>query len=226
MLKKIKHRLLSLRLHSIRVLCFHHICKAYDAESMNQGDWEDIEVFKEYILSMRQEGFKFISLTEAYRHISEDKVRWNNYMVITIDDGYASLKEVLPWLEEQHIPVTLFINGKYLDGKSYRKNLREKYLTKEELWDLTSPLVEIGSHGWEHKDTTLMTLEQFESSVQENMLLLSTHPRYAPFYAYPYGRRTASENQYLQDIGLIPVLVDGKMNYNDNQYIQRELLKI
>lgn len=221
---KIRRKLMKMRLQPIRVYCFHHVCAEFDAESMNVGDWMQIDEFKAQIQVMRQEEVEFISLSEAYFHIVHDIFRIRKYAVLTFDDGYASLKEVLPWLHEQSIPATLFINGKYLDGKSYRRNPKEQYLTKDELFAMTSPLIEIGSHGWEHKDATTMNLEEFKDSGKMNADLLSMHPQYTPFYAYTYGRHSSEQDAYLLSIGQVPVLVDGMNNYNEKRYIHRHVL--
>lgn len=222
---RISRKLTKLRLQPIRVFCFHHVCGAFDAESMNQGDWMQIDEFKNKVLALQRDGVEFVSLMEAYRHICSDLLRRKKYAVLTFDDGYASLKEILPWLEEQEIPATLFINGKYLDGKSYRKNPKEKYLTKEELFALTSPLIEIGNHGWEHIRVTDMTDEEFGISLGQNVQLLSTHPNYIPYWAYTYGSYTDFTENYLREQYLIPVYVDGEKNYNDKLKLHRELLK-
>lgn len=221
---KISRKWVKLRLQPIRVFCLHHVCKTYDETTMYQGDWVQIDEFKQKVLSMQQNGVEFISLTDAYKHICNDYVRCKKYAVLTFDDGYASLKEILPCLEERQIPVALFINGKYLDGKSYRKNPREKYLTKEELFALTSPLIEIGSHGWEHNRATEMTAEEFVESVKRNIGLSSEHPNYIPFWAYTYGSHSNNTDDYLHRQGLVPIYIDGMKNYNEIMVIHRELL--
>lgn len=222
---KIWRKWMKLRLQPIRVYCLHHVSATFDAESMNEGDWMQIDEFKSKVMAMQQDGVEFISLTDAYRHMCNDWIRCKEYAVLTFDDGYASLKELLPWLEEQHIPVTLFINGKYLDGKSYRKNPKEKYLSKDELFTMTSPLIEIGSHGWEHTYATKMTEQKFAESVERNVQLLSKHPRYIPFHAYTYGDHSVSSDNTLNKHLIHPVYIDGLKNFNDNHIIHRELLK-
>ena len=224
LLNRIKRKLMKLRLHTIRVYCLHHVCATFDAESMNACDWMKIDEFKQKVAAMRQDGVEFISLTDAYRHICEDWIRSKKYAVLTFDDGYASLKEILPWLEEQHIPATLFVNGKYLDGKSYRKNPKEKYLTKDELWASASPLIEIGHHGWEHIRVTEQTRVDFEESVRLNVDLLSKHPRYVPFWAYTYGEHTKASDECLQTQSIVPVYVEGLKNYCESNVIHRELM--
>ncbi len=225
LLHKIKRKLIKLRLQPIRVYCMHHVCAEFDAESMNRGDWMQIDEFKAKVSALRKAGVEFISLKNAYRYISKDIVRCKKYAVLAFDDGYASLKEILPWMEDQQIPATLFINGKYLDGKSYRKNPKEKYLTKKELWTLTSPLIEIGHHGWEHNHVPDMTNKEFEESMVRNMNLLHPHPNYVPFWAYTYGEHTDASDEYLKEQHIVPIYIDGLQNYNDAKVIHRELLQ-
>lgn len=224
LIHKIKRKLTKLRLQPIRVYDMHHVCAVFDGDSMNACDWMQIDEFKDMIQTMRKSGIEFISLKDAYRHICEDKLRCKKYAVLTFDDGYTSLKEILPWLEERKIPATLFINGKYLDGKSYRKNPKERYLTKDELWTLSSPLIEIGNHGWEHKRVAEQTKEEFEKSVGQNIDLLSKHPNYVTFWAYAYGVHTDKTDIYLRDKQVVPVYVDGMQNYDNLDVIHRELL--
>ena len=222
---RICRRWTKIRLQPIRVYCLHHVSATFDATSMNRADWMQLTAFKCKVIDLQQDGVEFITLNEAYRHICKDVVRRKKFAVLTFDDGYASLREVLPWLEEQHIPATLFINGKYLDGRTYRENPKEQYLTKDELFALTSPIIEIGSHGWEHIQVSDMNNIEFNQSVELNEDILKAHPRHIPFYAYTYGIHTRYSTVSLHEHKLLPVYIDGMVNYNENQLIHREPLK-
>lgn len=226
LLHRIQRKLMQLRLYPIQVYCMHHVCAEFDAEFMNDGDWMQIDEFKKKVQTLQQNGVVFISLSEAYHHICNDWFRCHKYVVLTFDDGFASLKEILPWLEDQCIPVTLFINGRYLDGKSYRKNPNEQYLTKEELFVINSPLIEIGSHGWEHTDASKMIEANFTESIKINIEVLSVHPCYVPFHAYTWGKYNDMSNLILKESKIIPVLMDGVKNYNNTQAIHRELFEV
>ena len=215
-----------MRLQPIRVYCLHHVCAAFDAEYMNECDWMQIDEFKSNVQKMQQEGIEFISLTEAYCYICNDWARVKKCAVLTFDDGYASLKEILPWLEEHYIPVTLFVNGKYLDGKSFRENQKERYLTEKELFAMTSPLIEIGSHGWEHVRATEQAEANFVKSIEQNIAMLSKHLRYIPYHAYTYNDHNDALNAILGQYSLIPVLIDGMKNYDDSHVIHRELMDV
>ena len=113
-LQKVKRKWMKLRLQPIRVFCLHHVCNHFDAETMYLCDWLELGSFNKKVNELRNNGYQFISLTEAYQHLKNDFIRRHKYAVFTFDDGYKSLQEILPWLEEQQIPATLFINGKIL----------------------------------------------------------------------------------------------------------------
>ena len=224
LLHKFYRKLLRLRLQPIRVFCLHHVCEQFDADTMYACDWMALDEFKQKINILRDDGYQFISITDAYEQLKKDRFRRKKYAVLTFDDGYKSLKEILPWLEEQKIPATFFINGKYLDGKSYRETPKEQYLTYDELFALTSPLIEIGHHGWEHKSVNDMSEAELIESMQKNIEILSSHPRYIPFWAYTCGRHDKNSDIILSDNGVIPVLVNGGKNYMWMGDVSRELM--
>lgn len=168
LLDKIQCKWMKLRLQPIRVFCLYHVCEQFDADAMCECDWMALDEFKQKINALRSQGYQFISLSEAYNHLKKDWFRCNKYVVLTFDDGYKSLTEVLPWLEEK-IPATLFINGKYLDARSYRDNPKERYLTYDELFSLTSSLIEGSHHGWEHVAANEMSEAELIDSMQKNV---------------------------------------------------------
>lgn len=239
LLHKINNRWIKLRFQPIRVFCLHHITAAFDSISMCDGDWMEIKHFQCKISNMRHIGYCFISLEDAYRKILTDVFRHRKYAVLTADDGYKSLDEILPWLIEQKIPITLFINGKYTDGESQRdeKGKHFTYLTLADLKhyiDISKGLISIQSHGYEHLNATQMTKEKFKEQIEKNMDYISLYQTQGTrhrtqninhqFYAYTYGCHNAQTDAILRDYSLIPILVDGMKNYNNSAYVHRELL--
>lgn len=222
--QKLRRKWMKIRLRPIRVFCLHHVCEQFDVDAMHPCDWIALDDFKQKIAALLNEGYQLISLTDAYEHLKKDCFRRKKYAVLTFDDGYKSLKEILPWLEGQKIPATLFINGKYLDGESYRETPKEQYLTYDELFALTSPLIEIGHHGWEHKSVQEMSGAELIDSMQKNIEILSSHPRYIPFWAYTYGIHDKNSDVIISNYGMTLVLVNGGKNYKWMGTIDRELL--
>lgn len=221
---KVRRKLMKLRLQPIRIFCLHHVCEHFDAESMYPCDWMEILAFQSKINNLRNQGYKFISLSEADKHLQNDWIRTKKYAVLTFDDGYKSLQEILPWLEEQQIPATLFVNGKYLDGISCRENPKEQYLTYDELFSLTNSLIEIGHHGWEHTAADEMSDDVLFASLSQNEKILSNHPRYIPFWAYTWGRHNKQNDEFLRSKGIVPILIEGNKNYKWIGSIDRESL--
>lgn len=227
-----------MRLCPIIVSCFHQVSDVYDPLTMWECDWTQTEQFKHNILQLKK-NYTFISLSEAHDKLAHDKLRLCNYAVLTADDGYHSLLNVLPWLEEQRIPITLFINTQYLDKNSWSQINEEQarrvnpnvdmykdvcpnlYLSKKELFEMQSPWVTVGLHGHEHFDAMKMSEMEFRSNVEKCRDVLSSHLRYVPFYAYTWGHHDERTDKILKEMGLIPVLVNGMCNYDNPNYIDR-----
>ena len=198
----------------------------FETDTMWECDWTQKETFKQNVLALKQK-YTFISLKEAYNHISCDKLRWANYAVLTSDDGWASSKDILPWLVEVEIPVTLFLNPMYFDGIHKQSRETEKLLTMVEVEDLVrscSPYVTIASHGWSHKDCLKMTDAEFAADVDRAEQSLSNIDGKIPFYAFTFGRHRKNQLAVLHEKHLIPVLMDGNKNYSYARCIHRELL--
>jgi peptidoglycan/xylan/chitin deacetylase (PgdA/CDA1 family) len=222
----IKRKWTRLRLRPVRVFCFHHVSDVFEPETMWECDWMQTEVFKKRILTLKEK-YTFISLEEAHAHIANDRFRVNNFAVLTSDDGWASLKNILPWLAEEKIPITLFLNPMYMDGKHFQSRDSEVFLTKEEVADLTEryePFITIASHGWSHEDCLKMSMESFKDSVSKSEEYLTPMKGKVPFYAFTFGRHTTKQLEFLEQHSLVPVLIDGIVNYDDASCIHRECI--
>ena len=228
MFKRLKHKIqrwwVKLRLQPIRVFCFHQVSDSFDSASMWSCDWISSKDLKYLINMIQADGYTFISLQEAHCHISNDIFRFRKYAVLTADDGSKTLDNIIPWLRQKKIPLTIFINGRYLDGITYREAPSEKYLTQDEVFALADATIEIGNHGWDHRDLRCLSTQDFEQSISRNVNLLSIHPRYISFWAYPYGTHSRQSDEILLRQGLIPVLMNGCQNYNNSHVINRELI--
>lgn len=226
LLRKIRKRLTRFRVRPIRVFCAHQVCDKFDAEAMWPADWIETTQFKSRISCLLAQGYRFISLKEAYSHICNDWVRRKKYAVLTFDDGAASVAEILPWLENFSIPVTLFVNPAVLSGAAKRSKPFE-VLSIAELQDLEisyASILSIGNHGFTHVSSLELPDDIFRQSVEDAEASLSMYTSRVPFYAYPYGKHTIRHDRYLLHSSLIPVLCDGQKNYTDSLVIHRELL--
>lgn len=240
LINRVKRKWARMRLQPIRVFCFHQVSEWLDESIYAEPDWTALVDLKRRIRIIREEGYSFISLQDAYRLIKEDKVRMEKYAVLTCDDGLKCQATLIPWLEEQKIPMTMFVSVKNLDGETCGEQILEYfgitdkkqeielahklYLTEAELHHLCSPYLEIGMHGYEHNDVSRMPIYEFEKSVHICRKTIQTHPRYVSFYAYAYGKHSIKTDEILRNVGVVPVYMDGQKNYNDASCIHRELL--
>ena len=223
---KIKRKWMKLRLQPIRVFCFHQVSEVFDKSTMWECDWTQIDQFKNNILHLRESGVEFISLPEAHEKLKNDKMRCKKYAVLTADDGWASMKNIIPWLVEQEIPITLFVNSDYLDGKHYQTRVTEKLLTHQNIIELIEKypqIVTIASHGKTHIDASLLSIDDFIIEVKAAEKIMKGYNKIG-FYAFTYGHYTNQQLFELRNEGLVPVLVDGKKNYTDDGVIHRECI--
>lgn len=222
---KLYRKWLHFRFQPIRVYCFHQVSDEFEPETMIRCDWMRTDVFKKDILLLEKH-YTFISLQEATSHLKFDRFRRKRYAVLTADDGWASLKNIVPWLAEHNIPVTLFLNPSYFDGNHFRDRVTEKYLTAEEVmhYSETHENLFVASHGFRHVHGTRLSAEEFRQEVEEASAALQCFPRVAPYFAYPWGEHNEVTDRILAEYGLIPVLFDAQGNYNDPTIIHRDML--
>lgn len=225
MLNKVGRRFKKERLRPISVFLFHQVSDTFDSSTMKLGDWTETGQFKHNI-EVLEKKYRFISLEKAYGRMRKDVFRFRRYAVLTSDDGWASLNNVLPWLAEQGIPVTLFLNPGYFDGAHFRDKDTEKYLLAKDIEDICNkyPNVSFGMHGWEHIRATDQTEEVFSESVRKSFEALRGFANFIPFFAYTYGSFDKLHDRILCEQGFVPVLIDKEKNVDDISRVHRELI--
>ena len=230
-----------LRLQPIRVFCFHQVSEQYEEGVYCKPDWIPLAFLKSFVMQLQSEGCEFISLTEAYDKITNDKFRHRKYVALTADDGLLCQTDLLPWLEERHIPITLFVDLETLDGKTCtvpvknflkitdpleeQMHAEQLYLTLNQVEKLASPILSIGMHGIKHEKVHGLSKEEFSEQVTSCEQVLSKHPAFIPYFAYPYGAHSSATDNVLYAKKMVPVLADGCVNYNDSNVIHREILE-
>lgn len=235
---KIQRKWTKLRLQPIRVVCVHHVSDKYDASYMWEEDWTNTERLKMWIRTMQEQGYIFISLSQAYSYIQRDLFRFHKYVVLTADDGYKSLLNIIPWLEEQQIPITLFLNPRYIFeneiGPNVGRKLKEShvkitsselYIKEPDLKYLQSTLITFAYHGYEHIDEWEIDGIVFEKNVDLCMNIMQKRlSNVVPFYAHTYSHTKQENDKLLREKSLTPVYVFGNENYNETYRIDRELI--
>lgn len=238
LLKRISRKWNKFYLQPIRVFCFHQVSETYDPITMWKEDWVNTSAFKQWIVYMMKRGYTFISLPEAFNKLKNDRFRCEKYAVLTADDGFVSISNILPWLIEQCIPVTLFVNPKYIAEDKVGENVQNRldqnqvkvssgkiYLKMNDILSIQSPYVTFAYHGYEHLDEWDMNEETFTQNLTQCIEAMQRDfPNVIPFYAHTYGHAKREYDVILYKHGLTPVYVSGNCNYNDALHIDRELI--
>lgn len=231
---KIRWKWIKLRFRPIVVINFHELGDF----CAGSPDWVPTEFLQSTLLRMQEDGYTFISLEAAHKHLMKDRMRYKKYAVITADDGLKCQLEIMPWLKEHEIPITLFLNVTSVEhtecGLPYKqwykiktaeedKEWAEKiYIDKKDIAKFDAHYVTIGSHGYRHNESvTEMSEDDFRKDVQGCKSKFSQYAVYVPFYAYPYGFRNKITDAVLLENHIVPVRMDGRLNYNDSSMIHR-----
>ena len=225
-LKRIQRKFMHLRLQPIRVFCFHQVSESFDASTMWECDWMPVARFKNKIEELIENGYTFISLPEAQMHLREDAFRDKKYAVLTMDDAGNCIMELMPWLAERNIPITLFLPYSFITGENvnHKCGVSLTEIQLEELQQKYPELVTIANHGFYHNSAADVSIDKIISDVEKDEAALKSYVAKIPFYAYPGGYHTPMTDILIPKMGLTPVYCDGKKNYNDSSVIHRELL--
>lgn len=221
--QRLKRHLSRMFRRPIRVFVFHQVSDVFEPETMWECDWTQTDVFKRSITALKKK-YKFISLEEVSEHLAKDRWRFMRFAALTADDGWASLTSILPWLTQQKIPVTLFLNPSCLDGVHKNSRETDKLLTGPEVLRIIEagkPFVTIASHGWTHKSCAQMTMDEFAESVRASEEVLAGMLAKVPYFAFASGQFTRAQVAYLRERKLVPVFVDGLDNEKDPASIHR-----
>lgn len=103
------------------------------------------EYFRNHIKELKSEGFEIISLGDALKNFLEGDTSHAPKALITIDDGWASVKKyAFPIIQEEKVPVVLFVYPRAISRY-------EGFLSWGDINEMiSSGLVDVGSHGMSH----------------------------------------------------------------------------
>lgn len=225
-LKRIQRKFMHLRLQPIRVFCFHQVSESFDASTMWECDWMPVARFKNKIEELIENGYTFISLPEAQMHLREDAFRNKKYAVLTMDDAGNCIMDLMPWLAEHNIPITLFLPYSFIIGENVNHKCGTS-LTVAQLNDLLQrypELVTIANHGFYHNSAAVVSVDEIISDIEKDEIAMKKYVAKIPFYAYPGGYHTSKTDAVVYKMGFTPVYCDGGVNFNDSNVVHRELL--
>lgn len=143
-----------------------------------------VSVFEEHLKYLSDNGFKSFTVSGLLGDTSA-LANDSKKVLITVDDGFASFYEHgIPLLEKYKMKATLFVNTESVGWGDY--------LSWQQLKELKTKGVEIGSHSHQHKyfvnEPDSSRARVFEEDLLKAEALFEEHLGVVPkTYVYPYG---------------------------------------
>ncbi len=146
-------------------------------------------------LEWTKQHYELVKLGDMVENLRGRIPSSKDQLAVTFDDGYRDfLENAVPVLLDLEVPATLFVpaakvggfNDWDADNRGYE---RKSLLTFSELSNLPEELVDIGSHGLDHRPFHTMSLKEIERQLTESRSLLEQHLGQAiSLLSFPHGR--------------------------------------
>lgn len=180
----------------MKVLLYHAVREDEDFPAA-PGTNVTPERFERQLKYLRRH-FSVIPLSEALA--TEGVAR----LAVTFDDGYRdNYQVVFPLLREFGIPATFFLTVAQIGRDWDFPHGPYPGLSWEEVREMTGdPRMEIGSHGLQHRDLTLLPPEEAAEEITLSKKMLEENLALAVrFFSYPHGNYNQAVNDLVRRAG-------------------------
>ena len=153
-----------------------------------------LEIFKEQLKIIEDEGIKFIHPKEFEHSLVEKKKE--RKILFTVDDGLLSFyKNAWPILKKKQIPFILFVNTREVGAFNYMNWDQIRELYKEDF-------VEIGNHSHSHEYLVDESREVIESDILKSIKIFEEKlGKNSDFFSYPFGEYSSEFKNLIKSLG-------------------------
>ena len=153
-----------------------------------------LDVFKEQLNIIEEEGIKFIHPDNFEKSIIEEKSE--RKILFTVDDGLLSFYEnAWPILKEKKIPFILFVNTREVGSYNYMNwdQIRELHNNEN---------VEIGNHSHSHEYLVDEASDVIVNDIKKSIKIFKENlGKNSNFFSYPFGEYSSEFKKIIQDLG-------------------------
>ncbi|NLT94548.1 MAG: polysaccharide deacetylase family protein [Clostridia bacterium] len=163
----------------IPILMYHEI-------GTPSGPWKELYVEPENFVRqldwLKENGYSTVTLDDVYAHWYYKKPLPEKPVVLTFDDGYRNMYDiVLPLLLSRDMKATFFLYPSKFNTPTG--------LTTEMVAEMAAKGMEIGSHTYSHKDLTKISAAQLEQELAKSKKVLEEITgKPVKFLCYPSGQ--------------------------------------
>ena len=153
-----------------------------------------LEIFKEQLKVIEDEGIKFIHPKKFEQSLIEKKKE--RKILLTVDDGLLSFyKNAWPILKKKQIPFILFINTREVGAFNYMNWNQISELFKEDF-------VEIGNHSHSHEYLVDESREVIENDILKSIKIFEEKlGKNSDFFSYPFGEYSSEFKNLIKSLG-------------------------
>ncbi len=175
----------------MRVLTYHAVQDLRDAPIVAPYSVAPTQ-FRQHVRLLQRAGFRFIDATMFLDYLRRGTPPSPRSILLTFDDAYRDLLDVVPFLEERHVPAVVFAVSQAVGGvNAWDVAIGAPSLTlldADGLLALSRHNIEIGAHSRTHRPLSTLSevemTEEIAGSVADLERQLGARPR---LFAYPEG---------------------------------------
>lgn len=189
----------------IPILMYHHITAR---QHVDPTAYEiSLGHFEQQLDLLRKSRFRTMHFDELFTKLDGSSPKVGRAVIVTFDDGFRSfLTLALPALRNRGMTATVFVPAGYIGATNRWDEARgfpsRTIMTAEELRQIVDSGMEIGSHGWRHRNLKLSSESEINEEVNRSkMILEEVIERQIETFAYPYGEYCANNFRQLQNAG-------------------------
>ncbi len=153
-----------------------------------------LDVFKEQIEIIENEGIQFINPKNFKQNLSNNKIQ--RKILLTIDDGLLSFyQNAWPILKKRKIPFILFVNTREVGAFNY--------MSWDQIIELHSyEFVEIGNHSHSHEYLVDESSEVIEKDILKSIEIFEEKlGKNSNFFSYPFGEYSKEFKKIIMKLG-------------------------
>jgi peptidoglycan/xylan/chitin deacetylase (PgdA/CDA1 family) len=199
------------------ILCYHRINPWYKNDALTVKP----EEFKKQINYLISKKFEFVHLEQ---YISFPNSVQKRKIVITFDDGFEdNFLFAYEILKNLSIPFIIFLTVNFIGTENllprYKNKKKDRFLTWNEIIEMSKNGVEIGSHSLTHPALTELKKEDMEKEIINSKKIIEDRiSKEVKFFSYPYGVYNKEVIEVVKKAGYEGALVNRKKIMKITQY--------
>lgn len=183
---------------------YHHLekgCKTNEPYTITLGQ------FERQLRFLQHKGFTTITFADLFRVLDGTDPAPPKPVIVTFDDGYSSFLELaLPAIVSHKMKATIFIVagevGGYNRWDMEHGVARRQLLSEEGIRAVLEAGMEVGSHGWAHRNMRDCTEPEFREEIFRSKLELAIRFGFNPeVFSYPFGAFSPIHYPLLEEAG-------------------------